>query len=141
MTSLMMRERPMFTEIMNWLDDGWPFRPMSRLDSESQPIRIEDYVDDGHYVLRAEVPGIDPDKDVDITIHDGVLTVHGERREEKKEAHRSEFRYGAFTRSVRLPEGVDDDDIKATYDNGILEVRVGLVGQEEAEPKRVPIEH
>lgn len=139
MTNVMMRQRPMLTELIDWLDEELPFRGMPRLTGDSQPIRIEDYLDDGHYVLRAELPGIDPEKDMDITIQDGMLTVHGERREEKKDEHRSEFRYGAFTRTVRLPDGADDDDVKATYDNGILEVRVALHPEEVSGPKRVPI--
>lgn len=53
--------------------------------------------------MRAELPGIDPDKDVQITLEDNVLTLHGERREEVKDKHRSEFRYGAFSRAVRCP--------------------------------------
>ncbi len=139
MTNVMMRQRPMLTELIDWLNEELPFRAMPRLTGDSQPIRIEDYLDDGHYVLRAELPDIDPEKDMDITIQDGMLTVHGERREEKKDEHRSEFRYGAFTRTVRLPDGADDDDVRATYDNGILEVRVALHPEKVAGPKRVPI--
>src|SRR5215207_5260897 len=109
----MRRDRPMLAELFDWLEG--PF-------TGGQMMRVEDYVEEGQYVLRAELPGLDPDKDVDITVENGVLTVKAERREEKKEAHRSEFRYGAFRRSVSLPPGVDESNVKATYANGILEV-------------------
>jgi len=72
------------------------------------------------------VPGIDPDKDVKITIDNGFLTIRAERLEEKKEGGRSEFRYGSFIRSATLPTGADPDDVTATYGDSILEVRVGI---------------
>ena len=102
-------------------------------------MRVEDYIEEGRYVLRAEVPGIDPDKDVEITIDNGVLTVKAERREEKKEGGRSEFRYGSFSRSATLPTGADPDDVTATYGDGILEVRVGIKPETKPEAKRIAI--
>lgn len=80
-------------------------------------------------VIRAELPGIDPEKDVDISVQDGTLTIRGERRHEERtegneSAYRLESSYGAFERSVLLPEGVNVDDIQAGYENGILEVLV-----------------
>lgn len=103
-------------------------------------IRIEDYKDDGRYVIRAEIPGIDPEKDVDITVESGVLVIRTERREEKKDKQHSEFRYGSFTRSIPLPSGAREDAITASYDNGVLTVTVPV---EEAaqEGRRIPIRH
>jgi len=92
-------------------------------------IRLEDDMQDGHYVLRAELPGIDPAKDIDITVRDGRLTITAERGEKKDSKGRSEFSYGSFTRSVTLPAGADEDDIKATYDKGILTVDVAVPQQ------------
>ena len=89
-------------------------------------IRLEDEIEDGHYVVRAEMPGIDPAKDVDITVHDGQLTIKAERSEKKESKGRSEFSYGSFTRTVSLPAGADEDDIKASYDKGILTVSVAV---------------
>ncbi len=89
-------------------------------------IRLEDQMEDGHYVVRAELPGIDPAKDVDITVHDGHLTIKAERTESHDSAGRSEFAYGSFVRSVTLPPGADEDDITATYDKGILTVSVAV---------------
>jgi hypothetical protein len=81
-------------------------------------IRIEEHLTDGVYVLKAELPGIDPAKDVEITVTEGVLTLRSERGEETTEKHRTEFRYGGFARSVRLPAGAKGDEATAEYRNG-----------------------
>ena len=133
------RERPMFTEFMDWLEGEFPALPSMRPLASGQPMRVEDYVSEGQYVVRAEVPGIDPEKDVEITVDDGVLTVKAERREEKKEGGRSEFRYGSFTRSVTLPSGADQENVAASYRDGILEVRTPIKEAAKAEPKRIAI--
>ncbi len=96
-------------------------------------IRLEDEIQDGHYVIRAELPGIDPAKDIDITVTDGQLTIQAERGEKKESKGRSEFSYGSFVRSVTLPAGADEDDIAASYDKGILTVWVALPEQPPAE--------
>ena len=96
-------------------------------------IRLEDEIQDGHYVVRAELPGIDPAKDVDITVADGQLTIKASRGEKKESKGRSEFSYGSFVRSVMLPADADEDDITASYDKGILTVSVAL-------PKAAPAE-
>ena len=66
-------------------------------------VRIEDYMDDGTYVLRAEMPGIDPDKDVSLDIEGDVLTISGERHEEQKDKNRHELHYGASPAASRCP--------------------------------------
>jgi HSP20 family protein len=88
--------------------------------------------------MRAELPGIDPDKDVEIAVQNGVLTVRAERREEK-EGRRSEFHYGTFTRSMTLPAGADVDDVKATYIDGILEIRIAVPELKKPEAKRISV--
>lgn len=93
-------------------------------------IRIEDRLTDTEYVLRAEVPGIDPEKDIEVSVLDGVLTVKAERREEETTKNRSEFRYGTMHRSVRLPNNADDKNITARYVDGLLEVTVPLTAPE-----------
>jgi HSP20 family molecular chaperone IbpA len=87
-------------------------------------VHVEDFVEEGTYVLRAELPGIDPDQDVEVKIEGDQLIIHGERREEEKDKNHREFHYGAFSRSVPLPAGVKPEDITATYKDGVLEVRV-----------------
>ncbi|WP_110241574.1 Hsp20/alpha crystallin family protein [Nocardioides gilvus] len=87
-------------------------------------VRIEDYMDEGTYVLRADLPGIDPDKDVEITTADDELTIKGERSEESHERGHDEFHYGSFARSISLPRGSRTEEISAEYRGGVLEVRV-----------------
>ena len=96
---------------------------------------------DDHFVLRADLPGL-TDGDVSIELEDNVLTVAGERKaehEEKKEGfYRMERSFGQFRRSLTLPEGVDPDGISATFDKGVLEVRIPK--PEERKPRRVAIQ-
>ena len=91
--------------------------------------RMEQFVeDDGTIVVRGELPGLDPDEDVTITLDADHLTIAGEREDRREEnkngGYRSEFRYGSFERTIRLPAGAKTDDVVATYIDGILEVRV-----------------
>lgn len=120
MAKLARRQTPaLFPDVFDWLDTPWsallPFTP-------SQTFRVEDFVEGDTYVVRAELPGLDPEKDIEVEVTDGALTIRAERREEHEEPHRSEFRYGSLTRSVALPDRCDTDNIKATYDQGILRV-------------------
>lgn len=91
-------------------------------------------------VLEAELPGISPE-DVNISIENNVLTIHGERRFEKKDEgdnfHRVERSYGSFTRSFTLPPTVSSENVNANFDNGIL--RLELAKREEAKPRRIEI--
>ncbi|MFN3231302.1 MAG: Hsp20/alpha crystallin family protein [Alphaproteobacteria bacterium] len=92
--------------------------------------------DDGHYVMTAEMPGI-TEKDIEVALSEGVLTVKGEKkheREEKKDDYRmSERQYGSFQRSFRLPADVDADKITATCKDGVLTVTIPR--KPEAKPK------
>jgi len=80
---------------------------------------------------------------VEITLVDHALRISAERRQSEehrdKRGYRSEFRYGSFSRTVRLPAGATEKDVKATYKDGILEVRVPL-DQSSAESRKIPIE-
>ena len=91
-------------------------------------------------VVKAELPGIDP-KDIDISLSEGVLTVKGEKKQEKEEKeegyHLVERSYGSFTRSLRLPKEVQGDKISASYKNGVL--KVSLPKSEEAKKKEIKI--
>ena len=124
-----------------WPIMRWPARWMDLFEEEGL-IRVEEVIEDHTLVIRAELPGVDPEKDVELTVDKGLLTLRAERREEKEEKdrrrQRSEFRYGSFTRSVQLPAGAGEDDVKATFTNGILEVRVP-VDREKAETKKIAI--
>ncbi|WP_250291411.1 Hsp20/alpha crystallin family protein, partial [Frankia sp. CiP1_Cm_nod1] len=116
-----------------WSQEGRS-RAARRLGLREDAVRVEEYAEDGAYVVRAELPGIDPDRDVEVTVSDKEVSVHAERREERREKatgrYRSEFRYGSLTRSVTLPPGVKKEEVAATYHNGILEVRIPVAGGE-----------
>jgi HSP20 family protein len=95
---------------------------------------------DDHLVLRADLPGLSED-DIRIEVQDSVLTVSGDRKtehEEKREGYyRMERASGSFSRSVTLPEGIDADKIDASFDKGVLEVRIPK--PEERKPQRIAI--
>ncbi len=102
-------------------------------------IRVEEYVEDGRFIVRAELPGLDPDKDVSVDIAHGALSIHAERHQHG-ENRRSEFHYGSFTRTLTLPQGADESKVTARYDAGILEITVP-VETRTPESRSVPIEH
>ncbi len=112
-----------------------PFRAVAfpRWREAEELIRVEEFRDDGTLVIHADLPGIDPEKDVELTVADGMLHIEAERHEEEKREEkgyvRQELRYGALSRSLPLPEGVTAADITATYKAGVLEIRI-------PEPKR-----
>lgn len=117
-------------ELMDWLENEGPLN-LKKIGA-APAVPVEDFVEDGKYVVRAELPGIDPEKDVTVTLDDDLLIIKGERREEKRDKNRREMRYGSFTRTVRIPAGARPEQIEATYNDGILEVRAPVTGQEAA---------
>lgn len=136
-----------------YFDLDWPSwmttrAPFDRLDGwtdlmSDTHIRVEEFERDDKFVIRAEVPGIDPDKDVELSVSDGVLRLMVHRQKESKLSdarhYRSEFNYGSFTRLVVLPTGASDKDVKAAYQDGILEVTMPVNGGH-AKEKRITIE-
>jgi HSP20 family protein len=115
---------------MSQQEDWWP--------------KIDAYTDKNDLVVKAEMPGINPD-DVNISLEEGQLTIQGKsEREEKTEEqdyYRMERMYGSFMRTVPVPEGIKDSDVKATYEDGVLEVRVkNAAKMTEQKKKAIPIE-
>lgn len=100
--------------------------------------RIDVVKRESEIIVRADVPGVKPEE-IDVEVEDGILTLSGEHEEkieEKEERYlRRERRYGSFSRSMTLPEGVKADDIEATSTDGVLELRVPLPKPEQ-KPKR-----
>jgi HSP20 family molecular chaperone IbpA len=118
-------ERPAESPVsgfFRWLDLNRP----SSLSDLMHYIPVESFTREGAYVVRADLPGIDPEKDIEVEVDGDVLTIHGERREEEHENGHSEVRYGSFTRSLRLPQGASAADVQARYDAGVLEVTVPM---------------
>jgi predicted unusual protein kinase regulating ubiquinone biosynthesis (AarF/ABC1/UbiB family)/HSP20 family molecular chaperone IbpA len=128
--------RARFPDLADWLESRWTGAPPFMM---AQAFRVEEVAKDNRYVIRAELPGLDPEKDIEVTVEGRTLTIHAERRREDKEPNRSEFRYGSLTRSVMLPAEVDATEVTARYEKGILEVSVP-VGEVKPEGTRVAIE-
>ncbi len=105
-------------------------------------IRVEEFTEDGTLVVRADLPGLDPDKDVEITVTEGMLHIEAQRREEEKtegkDYVRRELHYGGFSRVLPLPTGATEADISASYKDGTLEIRVPLAKAETGATK-IPI--
>jgi len=125
-----------------------PFGPLWRTQGAEQTLTastfvpaVDIYEDEHNIVLTAEVPGVE-EKDLDISLENGVLTISGERKMENEEKqdnfHRIERSYGRFTRSFTLPPTVDENNVKAEFNNGIL--KIALAKREEAKPKQIKIE-
>lgn len=130
----------MFDEWMR----GLPFRRPGLFGRElaaDELIRVDEYRSDGELVIRAALPGIDPEKDVELTVAQGMLHIEAERHEETKVEEkgylRHEIRAGSFSRSLPLPEGVSDSDVTASYSDGILEIHVP--SPEPVEPKKIAV--
>lgn len=98
------------------------------------------YEDKDNFVLKAELPGMRKE-DIEISLHEGVLTLSGERKEEKKEegadTYRSERYFGRFHRTITLPSPVNGDKVAASYKDGMLTVT--LPKTEETKPKQIPV--
>ena len=135
--SIILRRDPrtVIPDFIDWFEEPFlTLRPYL-----GQPIRIEDYTEDGHYVVRAELAGIDPEKELEISAGAGYLSIRAERSSHVEDKHRSEFRYGSFSRTLELPHGADPDDVTAEYANGILTVKVAVKGEREETVKLIPV--
>ncbi len=97
---------------------------------------------DKEILVSAELPGMEPE-DIHITVDHGTLTISGEKRAEKEEEgkryYRVERSYGAFQRSIPLPEGVDENKIDATFKRGVLKIRLPKTPEAQGKRKRIPI--
>jgi HSP20 family protein len=96
----------------------------------------------GEYVVKADLPGIQKD-DIDVTLQDGLLTITGETKSETEEKEgdqviRQERRYGKFTRSIQLGQDVDENKVKAAFNDGVLQLT--LPKKEEVQPKKISVD-
>lgn len=125
----------------DWLERWEPFRRLAE-QRDAMSIPVEEYTEDGTLVIRAELPGVDPESDVSVTVDEGVLHIRAQRREHhetrKPDMYRSELRYGMFSRAIRLPADAVAEDVTANYTDGILTVRLPI-DEERAQTRRVPI--
>jgi HSP20 family protein len=134
--ALLMRPEPLaadFDRLFNTLFD--------RNQAAQRWVPAMDLVEhDDHFLLRADLPGM-TEADVNIELNDGTLTVSGERKAEHTERERGFYRlerqFGQFSRTLTLPEGIDPEQVKASFTNGVLEVWIPK--PEQRKPRRIPI--
>ena len=119
---------------MRRLREGWTF--------ETPDVDIVEK--DDTFEVRAELPGMD-EEDIDVQLSDTMLTIKGEKKEEREEGEKdsryylSERRYGSFERSFRLPEGVDTDKVKASFKNGVLVVNIAKSPELQEKTKKIEV--
>jgi HSP20 family protein len=103
--------------------------------------RVDIEEDDKQYVVRADLPGVDP-KDVELSVVENTLVLRGEKKEEREEKgknyHRIERMVGQFYREIPLPQGTEVDKVKATAANGVLTVTIPKAAA--TQPKKIPVE-
>lgn len=118
-----------------------PFPALRPFESEAWLPALDVYKKDEEMVIRVDLPGMEK-KDVKVKVLDDVLTIEGERKFEKQIEEENylcrEATYGEFTRRIALPNPVEEYEVKATFKNGILEIRVP-VKVETAQPKMIPV--
>ncbi len=121
----------------------WAGSPVSTIHQPAPDVKyipLEQYPDDGHYVFRLELPGIDPARDLTVSVQTGVLSVKAMRRDEPAEKHESEFRYGTYARHVALPLGASVQAVTASCHNGILTIRIGMEPEHDTAWRAVPVD-
>jgi HSP20 family protein len=144
MTTLMRRD-PLHLEFPEWVNRWFDDRGLTEklFGDLATAIPVEELTEDGVHVIRAELPGVDPNKEVEISVHDGIVSIVGTRTEKQEQrdnaTYRSEFRYGRFERTLPLPAGATAEDVTATYKDGVLEVRLPMVATAR-EAAKIPIQ-
>ncbi len=129
--------RALYPGLADWLESPCAGPPQFTV---ARSFRVEEMARDNRYMIRAELPGLDPDGNIEVTVEGRTLTIHAERHQEDNGPYRSEFRYGSLTRLFRLPARVDAKDVTARYEKGVLEVSVP-VGKRKPGGIGVPIEN
>lgn len=121
--------------------DWEPF-PMPSVKRGMIDVKFDVAESDKAVEVTAELPGMD-EKDIELTMADGVLTVKGEKKAEsetkEKDYYLSERRYGSFLRSMRVPDTVDEAKVKATFDKGVLKVVMPLRAEAKSKKKKIAI--
>lgn len=132
------RRHSLFPDFNDWFNREFPGLPGWRPATAAHSIPVEVSSDAGGYVLRAELPGMDPD-DFSITVEDNLITVTAEHSETAEDKEHSEFRYGSFRRTVRLPSTIPADDVDASYKDGILTIRVPMPEEKTETRRTIPV--
>ncbi len=134
-----MRGWPRFPSLAR---DVWEAEPFAGMRHGVLDVRFDISEGDAGLDVSAELPGM-VEKDIEVTLSDGVLTIKGEKKaeteEKKKDFHLTERRYGSFTRSFRVPGTVDQDKIKATFDKGVLHIALPKHPESKAKKKKISV--
>lgn len=127
----------LFEDVLGRWPSVFPTQWTDWFAGETAGFRIEEFTDGDDLVIRGEIPGVDPDSDIEIEVDNGRLSIRAEREQhtETEDGYRSEFRYGSFARVLPLPEGACPDEVSAAYTDGILEVRVPVDAERRAQRK------
>lgn len=137
-------------ELRTWtpfdLERDWRFFDFPRFAREITGLEFRPSIDvvreEGEIVVTAELPGMDVE-DIDVALDGDVLTIRGEKSEEKEISEEDRYvherTYGSFQRRITLPEGVDPDKMNATYEKGVLVVRVEIPEEKVDEPLHIPV--
>jgi HSP20 family protein len=131
----------------NWIDwprFAWHDQLHRMLDqTDAAWLRVEEFEDGDDLVVRAELPGIDPDNDVELTVGEGTVHIRAHREakaeHKDKDGYRTEFRYGEFERDIAVPPTVTAKDVAASYKDGVLEVRITRTAPEPVTETKVPV--
>lgn len=127
--------RTLVPDLIDWFEE--PFITLRPYLAQALP--VEEYAEDDHYVVRAELAGVDPDNDVEVGVGPGYLTIRAVRHGTIEGKRRTEFRYGAFSRTLTLPPDADADAVTAGYANGILTVTIGIAGEKTEPLKKIQV--
>ena len=131
----------------NWLRPfghfGFDAEPFSRRELRWGNVPAMDVAEkDREYEVTAELPGMD-ENNIEVKLSNGMLTIKGEKKEEKEERKKdyylSERRYGAFERSLSVPEGIDAEKIEAVFKNGVLTVRLPKTPEAQKKEKKIAV--
>ena len=140
--------RQMTSELDRMFDEPWslfrwPAAEFASPDGTTWAPKVDVMTKDGNLVTRVDLPGVKKE-DVLVEVQDGYLMLSGERmkemKEEKDDVYREEREYGSFCRTLPLPKGVKADDVKATVNNGVLEVTVPLPAAVAPNSRKIPIQ-
>ena len=124
-------------------------RPLARSESGNEMLAVADWapsVDisetDAAYLIKGEIPGVKKE-DVKVTIQDGMLTIKGERKQEKEEKgkkfHRVECSYGSFMRSFQMPDDADENNVKAEFKDGMLNVTLAKSAKAKDKARKIDV--
>lgn len=126
-------------DLRTMFDRYWP----AEASEHSLRLVTDMHRDDGELVVTVEMPGMDIEKDIDVSVEGDMLTIKGEKTEEseidEEDRYLHERRFGRFERRIALPDGVDPDTVRASYEKGVLTVQVPLPEVSQPEARKIPV--